>query len=288
MDRPVVTSFFDEATFTISYVVAEPSGRHAAIIDPVLGYDQKSGRTSTGPADHISDFVKSHGLIVDWILESHVHADHLTSAPLLKERIGGRVGIGNQIGVVQGAFKKIFNLPDWLATDGRQFDHLFADKETFHIGSLTGTVWQTPGHTPACVTYVVGDAAFVGDTLFMPDYGTARADFPGGNARHLYRSIRRILSLPDATRLFMCHDYGPNGRPYQWQTTVADEKAGNIHVKEGASEDQYVAMRTERDKKLAVPALLLPAVQVNMNGGRLPPAESNGVSYLKIPLNAFG
>ncbi|MBM3502911.1 MAG: MBL fold metallo-hydrolase [Alphaproteobacteria bacterium] len=286
--NPEVQAFFDEATFTVSYVVHAPGGNRAVIIDSVLGYDPKSGRTSTAPPDKILAYLAEKNLAVDWILETHVHADHLMAAPYLKTKTGARTGIGTGIATVQRTFKAIYNFGDWLASDGRQFDKLFADGETFSCGPLTGRVIHTPGHTPACVTYAIGDAAFVGDTIFMPDYGTARADFPGGDARQLYRSLRRILDLPRETRLFMCHDYGPNGRPYAWLTTVAEERAGNIHVKDGIGEDQYVAMRTERDRKLAVPVLLLPSVQVNMNGGRFPPAENNGVSYLKIPLNAFG
>jgi len=286
--QPRVTAFFDEATFTVSYVVAEPTGTACAVIDPVLGFDPKSGRTSTAPADKITAFVRETGLKVQWVLETHVHADHLTASPLIKATLGGRTAIGNRISAVQQTFKSLFNFGDWMATDGRQFDHLFADGETFRIGALEVRVMHTPGHTPACVTYVAGDAAFVGDTLFMPDYGTARADFPGGDARQLYRSIRRILALPPATRLFMCHDYGPNGRNYAWETTVAEENASNIHIKAGVSEDEYVAMRSARDAKLAVPVLLLPSVQVNMTAGTLPPPEPNGVSYLKLPVNAFG
>ncbi len=285
--QPRVTAFFDEATFTVSYVVAEPAGTACAVIDPVMGFDPKSGRTSTAPADKIIAFVRETGLKVQWVLETHVHADHLTASPQIKQALGGRSAIGNRIGAVQQTFKALFNFGDWMATDGRQFEHLFADGETFRIGAMDVTVLHTPGHTPACVTYVVGDAAFVGDTLFMPDYGTARADFPGGDAAQLYRSIRRILALPPATRLFMCHDYGPNGRNYAWETTVAEENASNIHIKAGVSEDEYVAMRTERDRKLAVPVLLLPSVQVNMSAGTLPPPDRNGVSYLKIPVNAF-
>lgn len=285
--QPRVTAFFDEATFTVSYVVAEPAGTACAVIDPVLGFDPKSGRTSTAQADKIIAFVRETGLKVQWVLETHVHADHLTASPQIKQALGGRTAIGNRIGAVQQTFKALFNFGDWMATDGRQFEHLFADGETFRIGAMDVTVLHTPGHTPACVTYVVGDAAFVGDTLFMPDYGTARADFPGGDAAQLYRSIRRILALPPATRLFMCHDYGPNGRNYAWETTVAEENASNIHIKAGVSEDEYVAMRSERDRKLAVPVLLLPSVQVNMSAGTLPPPDRNGISYLKIPVNAF-
>lgn len=285
--NPEVTAFFDEATNTVSYLVADPDKGTAAIIDSVLGYDSKSGWTNTEKADEIIGLVQDRGYTVDWILETHVHADHLTAAPYLKDALGGQTGIGDQIGKVQAAFKTIFNAGDDLPTDGSQFDHLFGNDEIFMIGGLRGRVIHTPGHTPACVTYVVGNAAFVGDTLFMPDYGTARADFPGGDARTLFQSIQRTLSLPDDTRLFMCHDYAPNGREYMWETTVAAQRANNIHLKDGVGEDDYVAMRKARDEKLAVPALLLPAVQINMRAGLPPPPEDNGISYVKIPLNTF-
>jgi len=285
--NPEVTAFFDEATYTVSYVVADPDRGKAAIIDSVLGYDSKSGWTNTEKADEIIAFVRERGFVVDWILETHVHADHLTAAPYLKDTLGGQTGIGNQIGTVQATFKTVFNAGDELPSDGSQFDHLFSDAEIFTIGGIRARVIHTPGHTPACVTYVIGNAAFVGDTMFMPDYGTARADFPGGDARTLFRSIQRTLALPDDTRLFMCHDYAPNGRDYLWETTVAQQKANNIHLKDGVGEDDYVAMRKARDEKLAVPALLLPAVQINMRGGYPPPPEDNGVSYIKIPLNTF-
>jgi glyoxylase-like metal-dependent hydrolase (beta-lactamase superfamily II) len=282
-----VTAFFDEATFTVTYVVVDPQTKRAAVIDPVLGYDAKSGWTNTGRADEVAAFVTERGLTVDWLLETHVHADHLTAAPYLKEKLGGRTGIGDRIGVVQDTFRKVFNAEAGFAADGSQFDHLFADGETFRIGGIEARVMHTPGHTPACVTYVAGDAAFVGDTLFMPDYGTARCDFPGGDARTLYRSIRRTLSLPPETRLFMCHDYAPNGRDYAWETTVAAQNADNIHINATVGEDDFVRMRTERDAKLAVPVLLLPSVQINMRAGALPPPEGNGISYVKIPLNTF-
>jgi len=285
--NPEVTAFFDEATYTVSYLVADPDKGTAAIIDSVLGYDSKSGWTNTEKADEIIGIVQDRGYTVDWILETHVHADHLTAAPYLRDALGGQTGIGDQIGKVQAAFKTVFNAGDDLPTDGSQFDHLFGNDEIFTIGGLRGRVIHTPGHTPACVTYVVGNAAFVGDTLFMPDYGTARADFPGGDARTLYQSIQRTLSLPDDTRLFMCHDYAPNGRDYMWETTVAAQRANNIHLKDGVGEDDYVAMRKARDEKLAVPALLLPAVQINMRAGLPPPPEDNGISYVKIPLNTF-
>lgn len=286
---PHVTAFFDEATYTVSYVVREPDGPHAAIIDSVLDFDPKSGRTSTASADRIIAFVSEHGLTIDWILETHAHADHLSAAPYLKAALGGRIGIGEHITEVQQIFKKIFNLEKTFNTDGAQFDHLFREGEEFRIGGMTARVMHTPGHTPADVTYVIGDAAFVGDTLFMPDYGTARADFPGGDARRLYRSIRRLLEeLPPETRLFLCHDYKAPGRDhYAWETTVAEERAHNLHVHDGVSEEEFVAMRTARDKTLAMPVLLLPSVQVNIRAGQLPPPEDNGVSYLKIPVNVI-
>ena len=247
---PDVTAFFDKATYTVSYVVADRNGGKAAIIDSVLGYDPKSGWTNTEKADELTAFVQAQNYTVDWILETHVHADHLTASRYLKEALGGRTGIGDQIGIIQTGFKAVFNAGDDLPTDGSQFDHLFSDDEVFTVGEIRARVMHTPGHTPACVTYVFGDAAFVGDTMFMPDYGTARADFPGGDARALYRSIQRTLSLPADTRLFMCHDYAPNGREYLWETTVAEQIAMNIHLRDGVSEDDYVSMRKARDEKL--------------------------------------
>lgn len=285
--RPDVKGFYDAATSTITYVVADAETRHAAIVDSVLDFDPKSGRTRTKSADDVIAYITSRGLSVDWLLETHAHADHLTAAPYLKEKLGGRIAIGEHIKTVQQTFKKVFNAEAAFATDGRQFDHLFKDGETFRIGSLTAKAMHTPGHTPACLTYVVGDAAFVGDTLFMPDYGTARCDFPGGDAATLYRSIKKVLALPDDTRLFMCHDYQPGGRAVKWQTTVAEQRAGNVHVRDGIGEAQFVAMRTARDKTLDMPVLILPAVQINMRAGRFPPAEDNGVSYLKLPLNTL-
>ncbi len=284
---PNVKTFFDEATFTATHVVWDPQTRHAAIVDSVKDYDPKSGRTATTSADDVIAFVREQNLTVEWILETHVHADHLTAAPYLKQQLGGKTGIGSSIGAVQEVFKSLFNVEPEFATDGRQFDHLFEDGEVFHIGELEATVIHTPGHTPACATYLVGDAAFVGDTLFMPDFGTARCDFPGGDARELYNSIKKILSLPPDTRLFMCHDYGLGGREYQWQTTVAAERANNVHVHDSVSETDFVTMRTERDKQLDMPVLILPSVQVNMRAGDLPPAEDNGVRYLKIPIDAL-
>jgi glyoxylase-like metal-dependent hydrolase (beta-lactamase superfamily II) len=283
--RPDVKGFYDSATSTISYVVADPETRHAAIVDSVLDFDVKAGRTRTKSADDLIAYVKGQRLTVDWLLETHAHADHLSAAPYLKEKLGGRIAIGEHIKTVQQTFKKVFNAEPGFATDGRQFDHLFKDGEKFRIGNLEGVVMHTPGHTPACLTYVIGDSAFIGDTLFMPDYGTARCDFPGGDAATLYRSIRRVLSLPPETRLFMCHDYQPGGRPVKWQTTVAEERAGNIHVRDGVGEAEFVAMRTARDKTLEMPVLILPAVQINMRAGRFPPPDDNGVSYLKLPLN---
>ena len=286
--KPGVTAFFDEATFTVSYIVQEPEGQHCAIIDSVLDFDPKSGRTSKDSADQVIAFVREQGLTVDWILETHAHADHLTAAPYLKSELGGQVGIGAHITDVQATFKKVFNANGEFAADGSQFDHLFVDGESFQIGAMTATVMHTPGHTPACITYLIGDAAFVGDTLFMPDFGTARCDFPGGDAAMLYRSIQKILSLPPETRLFMCHDYKAPGRDqYAWETTVAEERKANIHVREGISEADFVAMRSERDKTLSMPVLILPSVQVNMRAGDLPPPEDNGVRYLKLPVDAL-
>lgn len=285
--HPAVRTFFDEATFTATHVAWDPETKRAAIIDSVLDYEVKSGRTSTASADKVIAFVEEQGLSVDWILETHVHADHLSAAPYLKQKLGGKVAIGSKISAVQGVFKQVYNAGESFATDGRQFDKLFDDGETFRIGGVEVRVMHTPGHTPACAVYVVGDAAFVGDTLFMPDFGSARCDFPGGDAAQLYRSIRRVLDLPPETRLFMCHDYAPGGREYRWETTVAAQRAENIHVRDGVTEAEFVAMRTKRDKELAMPTLILPSVQVNMRAGALPPAEDNGVHYLKIPLNAL-
>lgn len=285
--NPEVRTFFDKATFTATHVVWDPATKRAAIIDSVHDYDPKSGRTDTASADAVIAFIQQEGLEVDWILETHVHADHLTAAPYLQEKLGGRIGIGARVAVVQGVFKSVFNAEEAFATDGRQFDRLFEDGEQFQIGGLTVEVMHTPGHTPACVTYVMGDAAFVGDTLFMPDFGTARCDFPGGDARQLYRSIKRILALPPETRLFLCHDYGPGGRAFEWVTTVAAQRENNIHVNDSVDEDGFVAMRTERDKQLSMPVLILPSVQVNMRAGVMPPPEANGISYLKLPVDAL-
>ncbi|GAA3899326.1 MBL fold metallo-hydrolase [Halomonas cibimaris] len=285
---PVVTAFFDTPTRTFSYVVQDPAGSSCAIIDSVLDFDYAAGRTDVRSADAIIDFVHRKALRVEWILETHVHADHLSAAPYLHEQLGGRTGIGANITVVQEVFGKAFNAGTEFARDGSQFDRLFQEDDTFAIGGLTGRVLHTPGHTPACLTYVIGDAAFVGDTLFMPDYGTARCDFPGGDAGALYRSIQKVLALPDDTRLFLCHDYKAPGRDtYQHRTSVAEQRAHNVHVHEGVSEAEFVKMRTERDATLGMPRLLLPSVQVNMRAGELPPAEDNGQVYLKVPVNRF-
>ena len=285
--KPKIKAFFDEPTSTISYVVAEPERDRCAIIDPVLDYDPRSGRISTLAADLIIEFVRDTGLKVDWILETHVRAYQLASSAHLKENLGGRIAIGEHVTIVQQTFKKLFNLDDSFADDGSQFDHLFGDGERFAIGGLACEVMHTPGHTPACVSYIIGDAVFVGDTLFMPDFGTARCDFPGGDATTLYRSIQRLLALPPETRLFMCHDYPPENRGPAWETKVLGERRHNIHVGAGASEEQFVAARKERDESLELPLRILPSVQVNIRAGRFPPPEKNGVSYLKIPLNAL-
>ena len=289
-DRMTVEGFFDPATWTVSYLVLDERTRQCAIVDSVLDYDPKSGRTETHSAERLIARVQALGAQVQWILETHVHADHLTAAPFLKERLGGRIGIGENIRTVQRVFGTLFNAGQEFARDGRQFDHLFADDETFAIGGLRARVLHTPGHTPACITYVVEDdedtAAFVGDTLFMPDFGTARCDFPGGDARTLYRSINRVLSLPPETRLYMCHDYQPGGREVQFISTVAEERARNVHVRDGISEEEFVTMRTARDATLSMPVLILPSVQVNMRAGRFPEPEANGTRYLKIPVDA--
>lgn len=283
-----VEGFFDPATHTVSYVVSDPHARECAIIDPVLDYDASAGRTSTRSAARIVEYVRRQGLETRWILETHAHADHLSAAQYLEQTLGGAIGIGEHIRQVQQIFAKVFNVEAAVPSDGSQFDHLFGDGETFRIGEIPARVMHTPGHTPACVTYLIGDAAFVGDTLFMPDYGTARTDFPGGDARTLYRSIQRILALPAATRLFTCHDYGAPGRTeFAWESTVGEELRANVHVKLGTDEDAFVLMRTRRDAGLEMPALILPSIQVNIRAGRLPPAEGNGVRYLKIPIDAL-
>ena len=285
--RPQVHGVFDRTTGTTTYVVSAGLGSACAIIDSVLDYDPKSGRTRTKSADEVIAFVKANRLNVEWILETHAHADHLTAAPYLKARLGGRTGIGEHIMAVQKVFKGIFNLEPGFRQDGSQFDHLFRDGEAFRIGELQVRVMHVPGHTPADIAFHVGDAVFVGDTLFMPDVGTARCDFPGGDAHALYASVRRILALPPQTRLFMCHDYPPNGRPVMFETTVAEQRAGNIQIRDGITEQQFVEMRTKRDATLEMPVLILPAVQVNIRAGDLPPRDENGVSYLKIPVNAL-
>ena len=286
--RPEVEAFFDEDTFSVSYVVSDPETRVAAIVDSVLDYDPVSGRTATRSADRILQWVRDHGLGVDRILETHVHADHLTAAPYLREHTGAKVAIGANITRVQEIFAGIFNVEKEFKRDGSQFDRLLAEGDRFMVGNIAGTAMHTPGHTPNCMTYVIGDAAFVGDTLFMPDFGTARCDFPGGDARTLYRSIRRIFALPPETRLFMCHDYKAPGRnDYAWETTVAEERASNVHVHEGITEGEFAQMREARDATLDLPRLILPSVQVNMRAGELPPPEDTGVRYLNIPVGAL-
>lgn len=281
----VVRAFFDKATSTVSYVVHDPRTRRGAVIDSVLGFNPVSGRTSTPSAAAIAEYARTESIGIDWLLETHAHADHLSAAPWLKAQLGGTVAIGEHIRDVQRVFGNLFNAAD-LLRDGSDFDRLWADGDHFTIGTLPVTVLHVPGHTPACVAYVVGDVVFVGDTMFMPDYGTARADFPGGDARTLFRSLRRILKLPGETRLFLCHDYlTAERREHRWQTTVADQKRGNVHARDAIGEDEFVTLREARDATLAVPALLLPSIQVNIRAGRLPPAEDNGVSYLKIPID---
>ena len=286
--QPQVEAFFDPATFTYSYVVSDPISRQCALIDSVLDYDPASGRTRYDQADRLIAYVRAQGLQVQWLLETHVHADHLTAAPYLQAALGGQLGIGAQVTQVQKTFAALFNAEPEFVPDGRQFDHLFQDDELFSVGSIAARALHTPGHTPACMSYLVGNALFVGDTLFMPDYGTARCDFPGGDARMLYQSIQRLFALPDSTRMFMCHDYKAPGRDdFQYLTSVGAQKAQNIHVHQGIREADFVAMRTARDAKLNMPALILPSVQVNMRAGHLPPAEGNGVRYLKIPVNVL-
>ncbi|AGA86336.1 MBL fold metallo-hydrolase [Stutzerimonas stutzeri] len=283
-----VEAFFDPATFTYSYVVSDPVTQQCAVIDSVLDYDPASGRTSHATAERLVDYVRAQGLTVQWLLETHVHADHLSAAPYLKQQLGGRLAIGDRITVVQDTFGKLFNAGSEFATDGRQFDHLFHDGDTFQVGNIQAHAIHTPGHTPACMTYVIGDAAFVGDTLFMPDYGTARCDFPGGDARTLYQSIQKLFTLPDSTRVFMCHDYKAPGREeFLYETTIAAERELNVHVHAGITEEEFVAMRTARDATLGMPTLILPSVQINMRGGELPEPESNGTRYLKIPLDVL-
>lgn len=286
--QPAVTSFFDPATYTYSYVVRDPNSQSCVIIDSVLDYDPASGRTATTGVDKLIAFVKEQQLSVKWLLETHVHADHLSAAPYLQAQLGGQLAIGAKITTVQQVFGEIFNAEAQFARDGSQFDRLLNEGDTLGFGSLTVQVLHTPGHTPACLSYVIGDAVFVGDTLFMPDYGTARCDFPGGDAHRLYQSIQRLFKLPDSTRVFLCHDYKAPGRDeYCNETTIAEQRQNNIHVREGITAEEFVAMRTARDATLDMPTLILPSVRVNMRAGELPPAEDNGVRYLKIPLNAL-
>ncbi len=288
MRVPDVTSFFDRTTNNVSHVAADPETGQCAIIDPLLDYDQASGRTSTRSADAIIDHVRTRGLSIAWIIDTHIHADHVSAGQYLKAKLGGGLGIGERISAIQTVFGKIFNVEADFRLDGSQFDHLFSDGETYRIGNIEGRALHTPGHTPACMTHLIGDAAFVGDTLFMPDYGTARCDFPGGDARALYRSIRRIFELPDDTRIFLNHDYLPVGRDeFCWESTVGQQRRENIHIRDGISEEDFVTMRTERDASLATPRLMIPSVQVNMRAGKFPPAESNGIRYLKVPVDAL-
>lgn len=285
--RTTIRPFFDTQTGTVSYVVSDNATRAAAAIDPVLDYDFKSGRTATAAVDSMLAYLRAEGLALQWILETHAHADHLSAAHYLQESAGGRIAIGENIREVQATFKKIYNLDDSFLPDGSQFDHLFKDGETFMIGEVEVRALLVPGHTPADMAYVVDGAAFVGDTLFMPDVGSARADFPGGDAHTLFRSMRRLLDLAPATRLFVCHDYPPEGREAKWETTVAEQRTSNIHVRDGIGEEEFVAMRTARDASLEVPTLILPSLQVNVRAGRLPPSDENGISYLRIPLNVL-
>ena len=287
LPSPLVEPFFDPVTATVTYVVHTGRGSGCAIVDPVLDYDAKSGRTSTESADRVIAFVREYGLTVQWLLETHAHADHLSSAPYLKSQVGGRIAIGEQICTVQGVFSKVFNLGTAGPADGSEFDHLFKDGETFQVGPLTARAMHVPGHTPADLAYQIGDAVFVGDTMFMPDVGSARCDFPGGDAHTLYRSVRKLLDLPGETRLFMCHDYPPASREPRFETTVAAQRRDNIHLHDGVSEADFVAMRTARDRTLSMPNLILPSIQVNIRAGRMPEPEDNGVRYLKIPVNAL-
>lgn len=285
--KPEVKGFFDPATNTISYVVKDPASTACAIVDSVMDIDYAAGRITYDHADQLIAYVRDQGLTLDWLIETHVHADHLSAAPYIQRQLGGKIGIGRNITVVQDTFGKVFNEGTEFQRDGSQFDRLFDDGDSYQIGGMTCFAMHTPGHTPACMTHVMGDAAFVGDTLFMPDGGSARADFPGGDAGQLYDSIQKVLSLPDEMRLFMCHDYGPNGREIRWETTVGDEKAHNIHVGQGRTRDEFVAMRTARDKTLAMPKLIIPSLQVNMRGGDLPPPDEDGKRYLKVPINGL-
>ena len=285
--KPEVTAFFEETTNTVSYVVKDPASSACAIIDAVMDIDYAAGNIAYASADKVIAFIEKKGLTVEWLIETHVHADHLSAAPYIQRKCGGKIGIGENIKIVQETFGKVFNEGTEFQRDGSQFDRLFKDGDEYQIGSMTAFTMQTPGHTPACMTHVIGDAAFVGDTLFMPDGGSARADFPGGDSRILYRSIRRVLSLPGEMRLFMCHDYGPNGREIRWETTVAEQRAHNIHVKDGISEDEFVQMREARDATLAMPRLIIPSLQVNMRGGELPEPDESGKRFLKVPINGL-
>lgn len=286
--NPAVHAFFDEATNTITYVLREPEGRACAVVDSVLDFDYASGRTDTRSADAVIAFIREHDLKLEWVLETHVHADHLSAAPYIQERLGGQIGIGERITVVQETFGKIFNEGTRFQRDGSQFDRLFQEGDSFMIGQMRGDVLHTPGHTPACLTYVIGDAAFVGDTLFMPDFGTARCDFPGGSAEVMFDSVQKILSLPEATRIFVGHDYKAPGRDqYAWESTVGEQKARNVHVGAGRSKEDFVAMRQKRDATLAMPRLIIPSLQVNMRAGQFPEPEENGTSYLKVPVNGL-
>ncbi|MEQ8448535.1 MAG: MBL fold metallo-hydrolase [Nitratireductor sp.] len=285
--KPDVTAFFDEATNTVTYVVKDPQSKSCAVVDSVMDIDYAAGRITYDHADQIIEHIHKNDLKLEWIIETHVHADHLSAAPYIQEKLGGKLGIGDRITIVQDTFGKVFNEGTEFQRDGSQFDRLFKDGDSYTIGSMTAYAMHTPGHTPACMTHVIGDAAFVGDTLFMPDGGSARADFPGGDARELYRSIKRVLALPDETRLFICHDYGPNGRDIKWETTVAEERKHNIHVRDGISEDEFVAMREARDATLDMPKLIIPSLQVNMRAGHLPPEEDDGKTYLKVPVNGL-
>jgi glyoxylase-like metal-dependent hydrolase (beta-lactamase superfamily II) len=285
--KPAVEAFFDPDTNTISYVVRDPSSKACAIVDSVMDIDYAAGRIAYVHADAMIAYVRENALEVEWLIETHAHADHLSAAPYIQGKLGGKIGIGENIKIVQDTFGKVFNEGTEFARDGSQFDRLFKDEDTYTIGSMTAFTMFTPGHTPACMTHVIGDAAFVGDTLFMPDGGTARADFPGGDARILFRSIKKVLSLPPEMRLFMCHDYGPGGRDIKWETTVAEERANNIHVRDGVTEDEFVKLRTERDKTLAMPKLIIPSLQVNIRAGKLPEADEAGMRFLKVPIDTL-
>ena len=285
--KPEVTAFFDEPTNTVSYVVKDPNSKSCAVVDSVMDIDYAAGRIAYQSADKVIEFIRANGLKLEWLIETHVHADHLSGAPYIQEKLGGQIGIGANITIVQETFGKVFNEGTEFQRDGSQFDRLFKDGDSYMIGTMKAYAMHTPGHTPACMTHVIGDAAFVGDTLFMPDGGSARADFPGGDARTLYRSIKRVLALPGETRLFMCHDYGPNGREIRWETSVAEQRAHNIHVKDGVTEDQFVATREARDKTLSMPKLIIPSLQVNMKAGELPAPDASGKRFLKVPINGL-